>query len=174
MIPKIGQSRLAPSVLCTKCQFICDNWSSVVSQRPGHTEFTHCENAFVLEASAKQGCSLCAQFLASVDRACLEDSRQRLKEKSGDRTSSIGGRINVQNVAYPAVVNPIHGRHCWTLHLSFGRGSGNFFLDMVPALGPGRRIRRRRFLSLIADIYDSILYTAYRVLHDFARCSTTC
>ena len=155
-----GQS-LAPSVLCARCQYICDNWFSVLSRRlSDRIEFPHCENSFVLEASAKQGCSLCAQFMASVDPEWLEASRQRWNKKSGVRTGSNGGRVNVQNTAYPAAVNLIHGRHCWTLHLSFGRGSGNFFVDMVPVLGPGKSIQRRRLFSAIADLCDSMSYTA--------------
>ena len=65
-----GQLRVPPSVLCAKCQFICDSWSLVLSRtlEDDHIDFPHCDSSAALEASAKRGCSLCAQFLASVDQ----------------------------------------------------------------------------------------------------------
>jgi hypothetical protein len=140
------QSRLPPSVLCVKCQFICDNWSSILSRtlEDDHIDFPHCDSSFVLEASAKRGCSLCAQFLASVDQERLEDSRQRRQEKQGDGIGDLGGRIKVQNAVFDRKdVNPIHRKHCWILHLSFGHGVQNFFVDIVPALGPGKFNQRK-------------------------------
>jgi hypothetical protein len=61
----VGQVMQPPPALCARCQFICNNWSS------GRTDFPHCESLNVLEASAKGGCSLCAQFLASADKEPL-------------------------------------------------------------------------------------------------------
>src|SRR6266849_5092742 len=54
-----GQSTLPPSVLCSGCRFICDNWSSLQAKEPGRIEFPHCANAITLEVSAKRGCSMC-------------------------------------------------------------------------------------------------------------------
>lgn len=48
-------------------------------------------------------------------------------------------------------VNPIHRKHCWILHLSFGHGVQNFFVDIVPALGLSKFNQLKLLPFQIAD-----------------------
>lgn len=134
------QTKLPPSFLCEKCQLICDKW---YPWDMNGVQFSHCENSFVLEASAKRGCSLCMQFFASVDQELLEDRRQRLKEGPDDgfgESGDFGGFIGIQDAAFEKMEANPQITPSWTLCLSFGHGAQNFFVDMIPALGPGRYI----------------------------------
>ncbi|EPE26153.1 hypothetical protein GLAREA_02065 [Glarea lozoyensis ATCC 20868] len=59
--------------LCSYCKNVIKKWAKVIRGR--QAKFSHCNNIFALERSAKAGCSLCAQFLDDKDSDALSEHR---------------------------------------------------------------------------------------------------
>jgi hypothetical protein len=111
------QVRPLSSILCARCQLVVDNWSFALHN--DDVKFPHCENSFVLEVSARDGCSLCAQFLGSKDQMSLKINREMQEETPDKGFGYDGGTVCIDNSTDWVEVYPALRRPCWRLKLSF-------------------------------------------------------
>jgi hypothetical protein len=148
-----NQVRPLRSILCARCQLVVGNWFALHNN---DAKFPHCENSFVLEASAREGCALCAQFLGSMDPMLLKVYREMQEETQDHGFINGGGIICIDYSTDWTEVHPALRKPCWRLKLSFppkhlasARNEGlfvpssidelNFWVEMVPSLGHGRQ-----------------------------------
>ncbi|KAF4627524.1 hypothetical protein G7Y89_g10630 [Cudoniella acicularis] len=152
------------SALCSKCQFVFEDWS----EDENGQEFPHYDTILEVDAPAKAGCPLCALFskAESVDdgkRMLFEDwiNKNSLRVSFRTRNDSLGrGAIEIQDG-----LDEQYGSNSDSSYKGFQ--SVSFSIDMVPSLN----IRHRPAVPRenISNTRDSLSL----VQEWFHRCSTT-
>lgn len=115
---------MAQGEVCDKCQHVLDNWNNqyYASSRRFHNKMC------ALEASAEEGCLLCAVILTCYTKVDLERVRT---EHSGDSVL-----ISVRPVPYSAPEFP----DCYSLNTWVGNFSSETCVYATPAMSIGKPI----------------------------------
>jgi len=99
-----GQNSGSTSFLCVECKKIFQQWDKVIIH--GKYMCSHHGSLSVLEMSAKDGCSLCAQFLLSMENEELALERERTSSAFEDGSKQINGSVRISQ--------RIHGDRAWS------------------------------------------------------------